>query len=808
MLACFLTLLLAAPSQDFDIVYKRMQEMPGRFEALAPRVRVEPNWMESGKFWYRANRDKDTWDYVLVDPGKATRQTAFDHGMVARELGQAVGQKLNPSRLDLDALEFDAAGQLVRVRFGRNCWERAANGWKKAGAGKTPSLPPLANAVPSHAGGPETSIAFTNNFKESVTLFWVNTDGKEVGYGSLPPGASRDQHTFAGHVWLARKNGNVVGIFRATATAGLAVIDGSRPESHNRPGPTTVQDIILTARENNLFLKKPGGIEIRLTADGTAHNGYRGEIHVAPGGRHAIAMRTIAGQNRTITLVESSPGQQLQQRVKIIPYPKPGDVLDQSIPHLFDLTNGKELALDSTLWENPWSNSHASWSPDGARFRFVHNRRGHQVLRLVEIEAATGKSRILIDDTSKTFIDYAHKFHLTILEKSGEIIWMSERDGWNHLYLHDLKTGKEIRCLTPGNWVVRSIVEINADKREVLVRAMGIHPDQDPYHEHLARVSFDGKVTPLTVGDGTHTWAFSPDGRYLTATWSRVDHAPVCELRDARSGNKILELERGTLEPLEQAGWRKPERFTAKGRDGTTDIWGVIFKPTHFDPHKRYAVLEEIYAGPQGAFVPKGFRAMHRPHQFTELGFVVVKIDGMGTNWRSKAFHDVCARNLADSGFPDRIAWMRSARQKHPYMDLERVGVFGGSAGGQSALRALLSHGDFYKAAASDCGCHDNRIDKVWWNELWMGWPIGPHYEAQAAQTDAHQLKGKLLLTVGELDTNVDPACTLRVVDALVSANKEFDFLLLPGKGHGAGESPFAARRRAKFFFENLGGPR
>jgi dipeptidyl aminopeptidase/acylaminoacyl peptidase len=267
-------------------------------------------------------------------------------------------------------------------------------------------------------------------------------------------------------------------------------------------------------------------------------------------------------------------------------------------------------------------------------------------------------------------------------------------------------------------------------------------------------------------------------------------------------------LERGSLKPLELAGWRKPERFTAKGRDGTTDIWGVIFKPANFDPQKRYAVLEEIYAGPQGAFVPKAFRAMHRPHQFTELGFVVVKIDGMGTNWRSKAFHDVCAKNLADSGFPDRIAWMRAAAKKYPYMDLVRVGIFGGSAGGQSALRALLSHGDFYKAAAADCGCHDNRIDKVWWNELWMGWPIGPHYEAQAAQTDAHKLKGRLLLTVGELDTNVDPACTLRVVDALVTANKEFDFLLLPGKGHGAGESPFAARRRAKLFFETLGGPR
>ena len=807
MIICFVSLLVA-PYQDFDSAYKRMQEMPGRFEALAPRVRVEPTWLEGGRFWYRANRDKDSWEFVLVDAAKSLRNPAFDHAVLARELGKATGQTLDSSRLDLNNLEFDNTSQLNRVRLGLNMWERTASGWKKAGSGKPYGLPPLPNRAPSRNGGTETSVTFNNQLKEPVSLFWVNTDGTEVAYGQLPPGASRDQHTFAGHVWLARANGKVVGIFRATENFGIAQIDGARPEP---PRPVTrpmAPSVALVARDHNLFLKKNNGSEIHLTTDGTAANGYRGEIHLAPGGKHVIAMRTLAGQNRTITLVESSPNKQLQQQVKTIPYPKPGDTLDQSVPRLFDLVHGKELPLDPILWENPWSNDHASWSSDGSRFRFVHNRRGHQLLRLVEIEAATGKSRILINDSSHTFIDYAHKFHLSIMEKSSEILWMSERDGWNHIFLHDLKTGKEIRCLTPGKWVVRSIVDINADKREILVRAMGFHPGQDPYHEHLVRIDFEGHVTPLTDGDGTHTWTISPDGQFLIANWSRVDHAPVCELRNARAGKKIIELERGTLQPLERVGWRKPERFTAKARDGTTDIWGVIFRPKNFDPQKRHAVLEEIYAGPQGAFVPKAFRAVHRPHQFTELGFIVVKIDGMGTNWRSKAFHDVCAKNLADSGFPDRIAWMRAAAKKYPYMDLDRVGIFGGSAGGQSALRALLSHGDFYKAAAADCGCHDNRIDKVWWNELWMGWPIGPHYEAQAAQTDAHKLKGTLLLTVGELDTNVDPACTLRVVDALVTANKEFDFLLLPGKGHGAGESPFAARRRAKLFFETLGGPR
>jgi dipeptidyl aminopeptidase/acylaminoacyl peptidase len=187
-----------------------------------------------------------------------------------------------------------------------------------------------------------------------------------------------------------------------------------------------------------------------------------------------------------------------------------------------------------------------------------------------------------------------------------------------------------------------------------------------------------------------------------------------------------------------------------------------------------------------------------------ELGFVVVQIDGMGTNWRSKAFHDVCWKNLGDSGFPDRIAWLRAAAKTRPWMDLERVGIYGGSAGGQSALRALLAHGDFYDAAVADCGCHDNRMDKIWWNEAWMGWPIGPHYVEQSNVTQAHRLTGKLFLIVGEVDRNVDPASTYKVVDALIRADKDFDLLVVPGHGHGAAGTSYGRRRQADFFVRHL----
>jgi dipeptidyl aminopeptidase/acylaminoacyl peptidase len=296
----------------------------------------------------------------------------------------------------------------------------------------------------------------------------------------------------------------------------------------------------------------------------------------------------------------------------------------------------------------------------------------------------------------------------------------------------------------------------------------------------------------------------SPDRRYFVDTWSRVDHAPVIELRRGEDGKRIAVLEQTGLEALVRAGWRPPERFVAKGRDGVTDIYGIIHRPLNFDPRRKYPVIEQVYAGPQGAHVPKEFRAYHKPQTMAELGFIVVQIDGMGTSYRSKAFHDVCWRDLGDAGFPDRIRWIQDAAEHEPAMDLTRVGIYGGSAGGQNAMRALITHGDFYHVAVADCGCHDNRMDKIWWNELYMGWPVGSHYEECSNAVQAHRLQGKLLLIVGELDRNVDPASTMQVVSALVKADKDFDLLVLPGTGHGAAETVYGNRRRMDYFVRHL----
>jgi dipeptidyl-peptidase-4 len=299
----------------------------------------------------------------------------------------------------------------------------------------------------------------------------------------------------------------------------------------------------------------------------------------------------------------------------------------------------------------------------------------------------------------------------------------------------------------------------------------------------------------LTIGDGTHEIQFQPKGDTFVDTYSRVDMAPVRELRDSQTGKLIAQLNRQDTE--KQFGKRRlTERFVAKGRDGETDIWGIIHWPINFNPSKKYPVVENIYAGPHDHHVPKAFRTGygHR-HAIADAGMIVVQIDGMGTAWRSKEFHDVCFKNLRDAGFPDRIAWLKAAAKRYPQMNLSRVGIYGGSAGGQNAMAALLWHSDFYKVAVADCGCHDNRMDKIWWNEQWMGWPVDDSYRKNSNMENAHLLNGKLMLTLGELDQNVDPASTTQVVGKLMIA----------GKGHGAGESPWAAKKRLRFLKLHLG---
>jgi dipeptidyl aminopeptidase/acylaminoacyl peptidase len=559
-------------------------------------------------------------------------------------------------------------------------------------------------------------------------------------------------------------------------------------------------------REFNVVLVA-GGEAVPLTKDGTEREAYGGPVRWSPDSRRFVTFRTKKGDERQVQYVESSPKGQLQPRPFTRTYDKPGDAIPAPMPRLFDAEARLEVAMESVLWEGlydiaPFHPRSVRWSADAKRFTFPYLRRGHQLARLIEVDATTGRARAVIEERTETFIDI-HKSWFHFVEGTEEILWMSERDGWNHVYLHD---GPAKNPVTRGEWVVRGIDRVDDATRQIWFRGSGRNPGEDPYHVHFYRVNFDGSgLTALTEGDGTHSVQFSPDGRFLIDTWSRADRAPVHDLRRAEDGSKVLRLEEADIADLQAAGWRAPEPFRASGRDGKTDIWGLLHRPADFDPARKYPVIEHIYAGPQGAHVPKAFFAGGEEASLAQLGFVVVQIDGMGTSNRSRAFHHFCWKNLKDAGLPDRIAWMRAAAERYPQLDLGRVGIYGHSAGGQNALGGLLFHGDFYKAGVASCGCHDNRMDKLWWNEQWMGYPVGPHYAENSNVTHAAKLRGQLLLVVGELDTNVDPSSTMQVVNALVKAGKDFELLVVPGAGHGGGGS-YERRRRWDFFLRHLQG--
>ena len=573
--------------------------------------------------------------------------------------------------------------------------------------------------------------------------------------------------------------------------------------------PVTSPDgkYVAFIKNDNICVREVAtGKETQLSQDGTPGNYYSSYIQWSPDSKLVAAFRIRPAQKRYVYYVESSPADQLQPKLHKQEYAKPGDELAFKVPCIYGVENGKRLIPSTDLFSHQYEIYALQWNSDSKGITFEYNERGHKVYRVLEVSAEDGSVRPLIEEKEEKYVNYPRIFR-HFLADGKRIIWSSERDNYNHLYMYDRATARPTHQITRGEWYVREVQYVDEENQQIYFSANGMNKDEDPYLIHYYRIGFDGKgLTALTPEEGMHKAWYSSDYKYLVDVYSKVDQAPVAVVRSAADGKIVMPLEKADIAQLTANGWKAPEVFTAKGRDGKTDMWGIIYRPSNFDPAKKYPVIEYIYSGPGDQYVPKTFSSYNWwMTSLAELGFIVVQVDGMTTSFRSKEFEEVCYKNLKDAGLPDHIAWIKAAAQKYPYMDIDRVGIFGCSAGGQESTTAVLLHPEFYKAAYSACGCHDNRMDKIWWNELWMGYPVDDSYKECSNVENAHLLQRPLMLVVGEMDDNVDPASTMQVVNALIKANKDFELVVIPGAHHTMGED-LGEHKRYDFFVRNLMG--
>ena len=636
--------------------------------------------------------------------------------------------------------------------------------------------------VRPHWSADNTSFWYRNILKDSVKEY-ISVD---VLHGTRQKLAAEPTDTITRHTAFQRYTGRRWASFST---------DSISPD----------KQWIACIHDGNVLVRPStgGGETTTFTTDGDTAKPY-GHLAWSPDSKYLVGYHVDPIKDSAVYYVLSSMNGTTRGQLRTRPYKQPGDPFTTYEMFLFRLDGKKKLKVNAPLADF-FGAPELHWRyKDNRYFTFERVERGHQRFRVIEVDAETAQTRTVLDEKTNTFI-YESRLFTYYLSATNEFLMTSEKDGWQHLYLMDAQTGAQKQEITRGPWIVRNIDSIDAKRREVWFSASGMNPDEDPYYIHYYRIGFDGQhLVSLTPAKANHIVTFSPDRKYYLDAYSEINVPTVTELHRTADGKKVLDVEQADASLYLAAGFRFPEPFVAKGRDGVTDIWGVIVRPNDFDPSKRYPIIENIYAGPQDAFVPKDFTSRYGEMQsIAQLGFIVVQIDGMGTANRSKAFHDVCWKNIADAGFPDRILWIKAMAAKYPYADTGKVGLYGTSAGGQNSLGGLLFHGDFYKAAVSSCGCHDNRIDKQWWNEQWMGYPVGKHYDEQSNVTNAAKLRGDLLLMVGEADNNVPPESTYRVADALIKAGKTFEFLPLPGSDHTDG-GPYGRVQRRDFFVRHL----
>ncbi|MGC2529284.1 MAG: DPP IV N-terminal domain-containing protein [Candidatus Acidiferrum sp.] len=587
-------------------------------------------------------------------------------------------------------------------------------------------------------------------------------------------------------------------------------------------------------RDCNLWVRDvASGKETQLTTDGVKDFGYAtdnaGWIHSdrpvllwSPDSRKIATFQQDQRGVGEMYLVETKIGHPVLQAWK---YPLPGDAVVTTIQRvIIDLDGPKVIRLQmaadqhrSTLCDDVecrgsnWDD--VEWSPDAKHLAFVSTSRDHKDEHLRVADAETGAVRDVFEDKVATQYESGWgRVNWRYLPESNEFIWFSEKSGWGHLYLYDLATGKLKHEITVGDWVVTQLLRVDEKNRLLYFLADGREKGENPYFAHLYRIGFDGEnLKLLTPEDGNHQISFSPSGLYFVDDYSKPELPDVSVVRDD-AGKLLSTVAKTDISRLLATGWQPPTLITVKARDGETDLYGLMYKPTNLDPAKKYPIINNIYPGPQGGSVGNwGFSPARGDAQsLAELGFVVVQIEGMGNPLRSKKFHDFYYGNMGDNTLPDQITGMKQLAEKYSWIDIDRAGIYGHSGGGYATADAMFRYPDFFKVGISESGNHDNREYEDDWGERYQGLLVKnadgtTNYDDQANENIAKNLKGHLLLAHGTMDDNVPPYNTLLVVDALIKANKDFDLLLLPNQHHGYGsETLYMTRRRWDYFVRYL----
>jgi dipeptidyl-peptidase-4 len=762
-LALILAAPLAAAAQTPRVLtaedYARAEQFLGaNTSRLVSGIARAPTWLPDGRFWYRVATAEGA-QFIMIDPDRRTRTPAFDHARLAQALSTATGRRIEGTDLPFQTFELSNDGRELTVQLGGNAF-----------------------------------------------------------------GLARGE----GRVWTC----NLI-VYSCSPANSMRAGARHDPPPNSVLSPDSTKAVFI--RDYNLWVRDLAtGEDLQLTTDGVEDFGYatnnagwvKGDTPVVSWSPDSRKIATFQHDGRGVShmyLVRTKVG---EPEFEAWRYPLPGDSVIFRIHRVVIEVAGPSAPRVVRLQMPP--DAHRSmvtdhvacgagvcdllWYPDGSALAFVSSSRDHKLAWVRVADANTGAVRTLFEERSETQVgDASANENWRVLPRSNELIWWSERDNWVHLYLYDLTTGSLKNRITTGDGNVVDILRVDEDARIIYFTGQGKEPDRDPYFRHLYSIGFDGQGQRLlTPENADHSISMAQDGQSFVDTYSTPTTPPVNVLRDA-NGRVSVEFERADISRLLATGWHPPTPVTMKGRDGTTDIYGLMYTPTHLDSTAKYPIVDYIYPGPQsGSVGPRSYSPARRDHQaLAELGFVVVAIDGMGTPGRSKAFHDTYYGHMGDNTLPDQVAGIRQLAERYPWIDLEHVGIWGHSGGGFATAAAMFRYPDFFKVGISESGNHDNRNYEDDWGERYQGLLVrdgdSDNYAAEANQTYAENLRGKLLLAHGGMDSNVPPYNTYLVADALIKANKDFDLLIFPNAGHGYGrDSNYMMRRRWDYFVRHL----